>query len=75
MAIPFHAQREAALEKALRAMIRAARKAVVAQERYDYWTQFQTNSPTAQRAEERLVRAMEALDNAESLATEALDYA
>lgn len=75
MTVSFHAQREVALERALRAMLRAARKAVVAQERYDYWTQFQTNSPTAQRAEERLVRAMEALDKAENQATEALDYA
>lgn len=39
--------------------------ALDAQRRYDYWTQFKTNSVRAQRAEERLdaaVRELEAAD-------------
>ncbi len=75
MAVPFRLQREAALEKALRAMLRASRKAVTAQERCDYWLQFQTNSSRAQSAEANLRKALDTLSQAESLAQEALDYA
>src|SRR5262249_37095367 len=42
--------REQLLEKALRELLATARNTVVAQERFDYWSQFQTNSATFQRA-------------------------
>jgi len=64
--------REALLEEALRAMLKAGREAVVAQERMDYHHQFGTNTATAVRADKRQERAIKALERAETMAQEAL---
>lgn len=44
---------------------KAAYAAIDAQRRYDYWTQFQTNSNRAKKAEERLDACMKALEAAD----------
>jgi hypothetical protein len=60
------------IERAARALIRAERAALHAQERYYYWVQFKTNSPTFRRSAERLGASLEVLDRAEVEMEEAL---
>lgn len=60
------------IERAVRRLGRVARQAVAAQERYDYWTQFGTNSVRARRAETARDGALAALENAETDAEEVL---
>lgn len=69
--------REQRLEKSLRAMVLAARKAVIAQQRYGSWMRFMDYySPrgkvAATVAARRCEKAIIALAQAESLADEAL---
>ena len=61
-----------ALEKAVRGLMRAAREALVAQDRHHYWAQFATNSKRARAAEARWEKAQARLDRAEVNAEEAL---
>lgn len=70
----FYYERERALERALRAMVRAAWKAVEAQERYDYWNQFGTGSTRARSADVKRDKALQALRDAEEQANEALNF-
>lgn len=54
------------LKRAVRILMRAAREALVAQDRYHYWTQFGTSTPTEHRATARWEKAMAALEIAEA---------
>jgi hypothetical protein len=60
------------VERAAISLMRAGRAALKAQERYYYWVQFKTNSPTFRRASERFNKSLEALDRAEVEMEEAL---
>ncbi len=60
------------LERTVKRLMRAAREALVAQDRYHYWTQFGTSTPTEHRATARWERAQAALEAAEADAEEAL---
>jgi len=64
--------REQLLEKALRELLATARNTVVAQERFDYWSQFQTNSATFQRADAKHALMIARLERAEAMAVAAL---
>lgn len=65
-------KREELLEGALRAMLRAGRDAVVAEERKNYWDRFGTQSRPARNADVRHARAIAALERAEAMAAAAL---
>jgi len=60
------------LERTVKALMRASREALEAQERYYYWTQFKTGSRAERRATARWERAQRALDAAEVNVEEAL---
>lgn len=54
------------IERAVYRLMKAGRKAIDAQERYDYWTQFGTNSSRARNAETNRTKALADLDRAEA---------
>jgi hypothetical protein len=69
-----YGERHAALERALRLMLRVSRRAVVAQERYSHWSSFGTNSRRAINAEMKRDKALAELEAAETEAREVLDW-
>jgi hypothetical protein len=64
--------REDLLEVACKTLLSTARKAVIAQERWDYWSQFGTDSATERRAAATRNRLLDQLEHAETMARQAL---
>lgn len=64
--------RENLLEGALRAVVKVARPLAIAQERYDYWSQFGTHSTRMLSAEKKRDALLKELERAEVMADAAL---
>jgi hypothetical protein len=64
--------REDLLEIACKTLLATARKTVVAQERWDHWSQFGTDSATERRAAATRDRLLDQLEHAEDMARFAL---